>query len=349
MLGVLRAMPGLSVEVIPLGSEDFRRYPAPKLLRVSNTLESAVVVSRKFRHTPIPPHDAAIFVSLDLAAHALPYMPATPCAVVTDATPASMRRLQMAKATSLKRRALLQASGYWQERWLRKTIHRMDRFLLYSTWCRDSLVNDYGVPAERCKVIMTPKAPLPLRPSTPPGSPFRLLFVGNDFLRKGGDLMMDAFSRRLAACCSLTIVSNDPYLRGLSLPAGVRWISGLTTAEAVAPLYAGHDLLLYPSRLDMFSHVIAEAAMAGVPSFTSDVGGVRDLVQHRVTGEVLPLSAGADAWAAAVLDLVNDPVRHAAYARAALAFARDALSMEKFESVMRETVGALLPQFPVGA
>ncbi len=259
MLGVLRAMPGLSVEVIPLGSEDFRRYPAPKLLRVSNTLESAVVVSRKFRHTPIPPHDAAIFVSLDLAAHALPYMPATPCAVVTDATPASMRRLQMAKATSLKRRALLQASGYWQERWLRKTIHRMDRFLLYSTWCRDSLVNDYGVPAERCKVIMTPKAPLPLRPSTPPGSLFRLLFVGNDFLRKGGDLMLDAFSRRLAACCSLTIVSNDPYLRGLSLPAGVRWISGLTTAEAVAPLYAGHDLLLYPSRLDMFSHVIAEA------------------------------------------------------------------------------------------
>ncbi len=75
---------------------------------------------------------------------------------------------------------------------------------------------------------------------------------------------------------------------------------------------------------------------------------MRDLVQHRVTGEVLPLSASADAWAAAVLDLVSDPVRHAAYAKAALAFARDALSREKFQSVMRETVGALLPQFPVG-
>ena len=76
-------------------------------------------------------------------------------------------------------------------------------------------MNDYGVPAEKIHVI-SPGVDLAQWPRVTPderlaasaGRLPRLLFVGGDFERKGGRLLLDCFERALAGRCELDIVTQ---------------------------------------------------------------------------------------------------------------------------------------------
>lgn len=334
---------GLRLERITLGAEDYSRYPVGRLGRLSSVIESEILLRKKVRAEGIPPHDAVLFNGIGLAGALVPLLPPRPTAVTTDTTPLLMRGQQLALSPPLPRRLLLQLSGAWQDHQLRSIRHRVSVFLPWSRWCRDSLVADYGVPPSQCHVTLTPK-PLSLhRAQRVPDGPLRLIFVGNDFQRKGGDLLLDAFRTRLSQSCRLTIVSNDAALESLTLPDGVRWIRGLRSAAAVAPLYPEHDLILYPTRLDQFSNVIAEASAAGVPAITSDIGGVRDLVAHGVSGLVLPPGATASQWADAIERFVAEPGFWQSCSNAAYAFASTSLSIQAFDQMLATVVATLLP------
>src|SRR5262249_45095624 len=86
------------------------------------------------------------------------------------------------------------------------------------TWChwaKTSLVEDYGVPAEKIAVI-APGVDLAQWPSVAPearvrtdgDTRLRLLFVGGDFARKGGNLLLDCFERYFSDTCELWLVTQ---------------------------------------------------------------------------------------------------------------------------------------------
>jgi glycosyltransferase involved in cell wall biosynthesis len=68
--------------------------------------------------------------------------------------------------------------------------------------------------------------------------------------------------------------------------------------------------------------VLLEAAAAGLPIVTSDVGGCGDIVEHGRSGWLLP-PGDAGALAAAIAEALDDPVRAAAMAAAARRRAED--------------------------
>jgi glycosyltransferase involved in cell wall biosynthesis/GT2 family glycosyltransferase len=128
--------------------------------------------------------------------------------------------------------------------------------------------------------------------------PLRLLFVGGDFLRKGGDVLLDVFRERLTGRCALDIVTRDALPPGAEAIPGVR----LHRAEANTPqlmaLYAGADLFVLPSRAECFGIATIEAMASGLPVVVGDVGGARDIVDDGETGWLI--EAGAAPLAAAV-------------------------------------------------
>ena len=252
----LKKIDGLHVNCFYLSGEDYTKYPSAKILRYSDTLEAAAVLRRKIAAEGIPEHDGIVFNGLGMAMQILPDLKRKPAAVATDTTPRLMRDQQLGLKPGLGRSLLLRASGVLQDLQFKRIAGRVDAFLPMSSWCRDSLVKDYGVEAERCYVTLTPKPMAAIRARREAG-PLRLLFVGNDFARKGGEQLLKAYRERLSESCVLTIVSNDEGLSRVQLPQGVEWVRGLKGAAEVAPLYPQHDLILYPTRLDQFSHVIA--------------------------------------------------------------------------------------------
>ena len=95
-----------------------------------------------------------------------------------------------------------------------------------------------------------------------PGRRTRLLFVGRDFERKGGDTLFEAFARHLGSGYELDVVTRFPR----PAPPGVRFHHELpANGDALRNLYARADIFVFPTHWDAFGIAVIEAMAAGSP------------------------------------------------------------------------------------
>lgn len=163
------------------------------------------------------------------------------------------------------------------------------------------------------KIIIAPHAVLPTSPAqsaTTTVEPFqdrmrkRLLFVGQLIPRKGIDILLAAFSSVEDA--ELWIV-GDGELEGAVVEAAqgdsnIRYLGHLPKDEVMG-LYPQIDILVVPSRYEVWGLVVDEALRFGRPVIATDqVGATDDLIEEGVTGEIVP--AGDVAALAAAIQRV---------------------------------------------
>lgn len=178
-----------------------------------------------------------------------------------------------------------------------------------SRWCAESLERDYGIPPERCIVTGAGSnfdEPLPGRAGHDGSS---ILFVGRDWHRKNGPLVLDAFREARKRRPDLTLAVVGPRLPDPGEP-GVRWLGPLDASdrEALRREYLRASLLLSPSRSEAFGIAMVEAQAAGCPVLTLDRGAAREIVVDGVTGERLRDAEPAP-LADAILRWLGDPAR----------------------------------------
>jgi hypothetical protein len=198
-------------------------------------------------------------------------------------------------------------------RWNRAVYRRAAALIAWSRWARDSLVHDYHI--DEAKIAVIPPGvdqPQRLHPrETDVGRPARLLFVGGDFARKGGHLLLEAFRHGLSERCELDIVTHDD-----SVCSGgpVRVHRGLTPGSpALRRLFEQADLFVLPTLGDCMPLGILEAMANGLAVVASDVGAIREEVEDGVTGLLIP-PGDAGALVRAVCGLLHDPARLVAFA-----------------------------------
>jgi glycosyltransferase involved in cell wall biosynthesis len=191
-----------------------------------------------------------------------------------------------------RRLALLSERAVWS---------RVSLFTPWSTWTADSLRRQ-GVGDERIRVL-PPGVDLDRwRPREEPAGtsgPLRLLFVGGDFRRKGGDVLLDVFRERLAGRCELDVVTRDALPAGWDAIPGVRLHRTEANSPQLRALYAAADLFVLPTRAECFGIATVEAMASGLPVVVGDVGGARDIVDDGETGWLIepgaaPLSAAIE-------------------------------------------------------
>ena len=150
-----------------------------------------------------------------------------------------------------------------------------------------------------------------------------LLTVGVEWHRKGID-------RAVEAAANLTARGMNVHLHVVgALPPDSTWRRPYVTyhgflsksvdgeAGALDRLYRDADVFLLPTRLEPFGIVFQEAAAHALPSVTSQVGGVPEIVVNMVTGITLPDDAAPSDYADAIAELAGDPLRYAAMSAAA--------------------------------
>ena len=260
------------------------------------------------------PLDALLLHTQTLALFALPIMQRIPTVISTDATPLNFDRVGEAYEHKVGGNSLIERQKFL---WNRKAYHTADALVTWCDWAKDSLVADYGIAAEKVSVI-------------PPGidlaqwdfgtktalnidakqNPVRLLFVGGDFVRKGGLTLIEAFHQGLAQDCTLDIVTKDVKIeRDLAGVEGVQVHCGLTSnSPLLKELYAKADVFVFPTQADCAPIAVMEAMAAGLPVIATDVGGLSEQVEHGVNGFIVP-PRDAGAVFAAVRILVEDKSR----------------------------------------
>jgi glycosyltransferase involved in cell wall biosynthesis len=96
----------------------------------------------------------------------------------------------------------------------------------------------------------------------------------------------------------------------------------------IEPWLAGCDFLVAPAKAEAFGRVLVEAMLVGTPVIASRHGGHVEIVEHGVTGYLVSLD-DVDAFATAIMALVEDPVKARGLAMAAEQRVRSRFSIRR--------------------
>jgi glycosyltransferase involved in cell wall biosynthesis len=119
--------------------------------------------------------------------------------------------------------------------------------------------------------------------------PVRFLFIGGDFPRKGGALLLAAW-RNLAIghSAELDLVTDWP-LDPRSMPDGVRIVRGVRPyTPRWFDLWRRADVFVMPTRHEAFGMVFQEAAAAGLPAIGTSINAIPELIVDGETGVLVP-------------------------------------------------------------
>ena len=217
----------------------------------------------------------------------------------------------------------------------RRIFERSDLIVSFSEWAAASVVEDYGIPASKVKVVRNgvtlPGAAsanqqrslvgvaagngvgsasanghgminghIPAASNGHAGHNghqgngagnddhlLRLGFVGNEWIRKGGDLLLRVHQERFADQAHLTLVCGDlPKRNGdpwhnVSAHLAVPW------DELMTDVVPGFDLFVFPTRFDYSPYAVIEAMTAGVPVVATGVGAIPEMIEDGVSGFLL--------------------------------------------------------------
>lgn len=185
------------------------------------------------------------------------------------------------------------------------------RLVTWSQWAKDSLVADYGVPAEKI-VVIPPGIEVAHwnfeRPKVTASAPVQLLFVGGDFARKGGATLLEAFHNLPAAIKARTHLHIVTKTQGLDVRGdkNIHIYHGIKpNSEALMRLFAQADVFVFPTLGDCLPLAVLEALASGLPVITTAIGAVPEAVTHGKTGWIVP-TADAPALTEAISLFVSD-------------------------------------------
>jgi starch synthase len=193
-----------------------------------------------------------------------------------------------------------------------------------SDWTAESVARDCGVPRERITVVFAGSNLVV--PADLVGRVKRLanqiLFVGFDWKRKGGPLLLEAFAtvRKAIPDATLRVVGCDPFAE--SAPVEGVIVEGKLDRrdpaqyERLCRCYLESSCFCLPSEFDPFPNAIIEAMGVGVPAVAFDNGSRREAIQHGECG-LLAASGNVQDLATQLIAILSDPVRAAAMGKAA--------------------------------
>jgi len=179
---------------------------------------------------------------------------------------------------------------------------------------RRSFVDDFAIPADRVRAIYAgPNFVSDRATSAGSGMPAKgaptALFVGLQFHRKGGDILVESFRRVRAQL-------PDAQLLLAGVPADFIQEPGITClgilnknqpsgAAALADAYASADVFVLPTRFEPFGIVFVEAMHFGLPCIGPNSWAVPEIIADGETGFTVPID-NVDALTDRLVRLLGD-------------------------------------------
>lgn len=212
-----------------------------------------------------------------------------PTVMSLDATPILLERYSSWYLSRQHRRNILLHEI--KRRIAHSAYHDAARLLAWSNPVKGSLVIDYGVEPSKINIL-------------PPGINLKfwsirqgrnlwprnggnVLFVGGDFLRKGGDRLVSIAKRPEFADSTFHFVTGD---RQETIGKNIRFYHSMKpNSDELKSLYELADVFVLPTHADLApTNALCEAMAMELPVMVTDVGGLSDIVSDGVNGYLLP-------------------------------------------------------------
>ena len=175
-----------------------------------------------------------------------------------------------------------------------------------------------------------------------PGRLPRVLFIGGDFVRKGGPDLLETWREAgLHQRAALDIVSNWP-----DIPAeapGVRVFRGVSSySDEWARLWREADIFVLPTHDEAYGLVFQEAAAAGLPRIGTSINAIPEMIVDGVSGLLVP-PRDRSRLAAALRTLVDSATLRRDFGRAARADVARLASPEDYRAKLTALIQSVAP------
>lgn len=205
----------------------------------------------------------------------------------------------------------------------RTVLHNATHVFTMSEWAKRSVVDDFGVAPEKVTPIWV-GANLAVPEGVQETRRAReILFVGIDWDRKGGPLLLRAFDllRQRLPDAMLRIIGCSPPVKHPAVQVdGFLDRRDPRQYEHLVRSYLRASCFCLPSLFEPFGQVYVEAASVGLPLVAIDVDSRREAVVDGVTGRLASVPT-PEALADALYDVLCDEARGRELGEAARAHA----------------------------
>jgi len=197
-------------------------------------------------------------------------------------------------------------------------------------------------PPKKIVVIPPPVELPPLANGPRQGDTCRLLFVGADFERKGGDILLEAYREVKQKMPQVELLIVGPPQHVLKEPiAGVRCITWLPMERLHKEIFPNADVFVLPSRAEGYGMSVVEAMAHAIPVVASSIGALPEIIRDRVDGYLVP-PGDVPSLRDAILALVGDAQMRTAMGRTARARVQHHLSVAAFQTRLGELYQSIL-------
>lgn len=180
-----------------------------------------------------------------------------------------------------------------------------------------------------------------------PSNKCKLLFLGVDWDRKGGDIALKVTEElnNLGLNTELTVVGCQPIVEG-SLPSFIKPLGFITKSttegkERINQLLAESHFLILPSKAECYGVVFCEANSLGVPCISRKVGGIPTIIKPNINGYLFDVNADITEYCNYIVHLFDN---YADYKNLALSSFKEYQSRLNW-SVAGKTVKNLLTKY----
>jgi glycosyltransferase involved in cell wall biosynthesis len=190
-------------------------------------------------------------------------------------------------------------------------LHRADRYLTLSSAVTEQLVHTHRLDPALVTTLFHPDLAMPDHSVSQAieknglQRPWRLLFLGRINAYKGLPLLVDAVERLKLQGRNIDLTIMGEGNIGADLArlnrVGALVINRWLEPNEIAAAFDSNDIVVLPYVEASQSGIVAMAHGRGLPVIVTPVGGLKEQVEHQVTGIVTSHISGAS-----VADAVND-------------------------------------------
>lgn len=225
--------------------------------------------------------------------------------------------------------------------------------LLFSTsWAARSAIEDYGIDPQKVHAIASganldhipPREQVLAKQLS---GQCRLLFVGVDWQRKGGDIAYETLLKleEMGIEAELIVCGCVPPI-GMTHPrlTVIPFLDKNDERQVceIEKLYAMSDFLVLPTRSEAYGIVFCEASAFGLPVITTHTGGVPEVVRDGENGLLLPLGARGIEYAEVIAKIYQDDQRYAQMVRSSRAAFDERLNWDVWGMAVKNVLNEIL-------
>jgi glycosyltransferase involved in cell wall biosynthesis len=214
----------------------------------------------------------------------------------------------------------------------REIFENCEGIFVNSAWTKNSIVDNYGQSEGKVHVVGVGASINPLiQPDSGKHAGHNILFVGRDWNRKGGPILVEAFRfvKERIKDARLVIIGTVPNIQDRDIEIlGPLRKDNPQERKLLEKAFAEAAVFCVPSYFEPFGICFLEAQLCGLVPVTFEGQGRSDAIRDGLTG-ILVKEKTAHALSIALLELLQNPDKRIQMGKAGQEFVNDNFTWDK--------------------